>query len=106
MGSALARWMGRIIAAAVIAGALAYVPYRLYGSQGYVHYRRLGRQAADLARENAALAAENRGLLRQVKRLRDDPNAVAEVARDDLGMVAPDEIVIQIESGTGMGATP
>lgn len=91
------RWLWRLGAAAVIAGALAYIPYRVYGSEGYAHYRRLVRELAELDRGNAAVAAENARLARQVRRLRADPRAVAEVARNELGMVAPGEIVIQID---------
>jgi cell division protein FtsB len=94
-------WMWRLAAAAVIAVALGYIPYRVYGSEGYVHYRTLSTQVEELRRGNAALTAENTHLADEIQRLRDDLDAIAAVARDELGMVAPGEVVIKIEDGGG-----
>lgn len=46
---------------------------------------------------NARLAAENGRLIARVKALRDDPEIIASVARDQLGLVRPGEIVIRFE---------
>jgi cell division protein FtsB len=94
-------WLWRLAAAAVIAAALGYIPYRVYGSQGYVHYRTLASQVDDLKRGNAALAAENAHTHDEILRLRDDLDAIAAVARDELGMVRPGEIVLKIEGDGG-----
>ena len=94
-------WLWRLAAAMVIAAALGYIPYRVYGSQGYVHYRTLASQVADLERGNATLARENDRLHDEILRLRDDLDAIAAVARDELGMVGPGEIVIKIEGDGG-----
>jgi cell division protein FtsB len=94
-------WLWRLAAAAVIAAALGYIPYRVYGSEGYVHYRTLASQVQELERGNAALAAENAHLAEEIGRLRDDLDAIGGVARDELGMVGPGEIVIKIEDDGG-----
>jgi cell division protein FtsB len=91
------RWTFRLIAAALIAGALGYVPWRIYGSQGYVHHRKLTGDLAELERKNAELRQKNRELAAEVARLTGDSAAIAQVARDELGMVAPGEMVLQIE---------
>jgi cell division protein FtsB len=93
----LRAWLWRLAAAGVIAGALAYVPYRVYGSQGYVHYRKLARDVREIEKANAALRAENARLAHEVDRLSADSNAIGRVARDELGMVAPNEMVFQID---------
>jgi cell division protein FtsB len=94
-------WLWRLAAAMVIAAALGYIPYRVYGSEGYVHYRTLASQVEDLERGNAALTLENDRLHDEILRLRDDLDAIAAVARDELGMVGPGEIVIKIEGDGG-----
>ncbi len=99
MRAMLTRWLLRLVTVSVIVAALAYIPYRVYGSQGYVHYRSLKDQDAALVSGNAALKRENRALREEVSRLRDDLEAVGAVARDELGMVAPGELVLQIERG-------
>lgn len=97
MRPALTTWLWRLGACAVVVGALAYIPYRVYGSDGYVRYRNLARQLAQLERESDALRRENAQLTRENRRLKDDPRAIEEAARDDLGMVGAGELVLQIE---------
>ncbi len=99
-------WLWRLAAAGVIAAALGYIPYRVYGSEGYVHYRTLVKQVAELSRSNAAMAAENAHLADEIVRMRDDLDAIAGVARDELGMVGPGEIVIKIEDDGGARPPP
>ena len=43
------------------------------------------------------LRAENAALRSQARRLREDPTAIEEVARRDLGLIAPGEIVFIIK---------
>jgi cell division protein FtsB len=104
MRGALERWVFRVGAAALIAGALAYVPWRVYGSEGYVHYRKLRRDLGELEQKNAALRAENARLERDIERLSGDETAISRVARDELGMVRPGEMVIQIDRGAAAKA--
>jgi cell division protein FtsB len=90
-------WLIRFTGAAMLVALLGYVPSFIYRSDGYVHYRKLEDELDALARRNDALRAENAALRRDVHRLRTDPEAITSVARDELGMVKPGEIVIQIE---------
>src|SRR5262245_30614716 len=98
MRVAAIHWPARFLACSAIVAALAYIPYRVYGSDGYVRYRELEREDTELAASNEALKQENAQLARTARRLKDDLSAVAEAARDDLGMVKPGEIVMQIEA--------
>lgn len=91
------RWLYRIAGAAVLAALLAYVPHRIYESEGYVRYRRMRAELEELDRRKDALRKENQALRRDVRRLRDDPDSLRRVARDELGLVDPGEIVIRVE---------
>jgi cell division protein FtsB len=93
------RWGGRLLGAAALAGALAWVPYRVYQADGYARHRQMRDQLDDLSRQNQGLRDRNQSLRREIRRLRTDPEAVGQVARDELGLVKPGEIVIQIERG-------
>jgi cell division protein FtsB len=97
MRDAFVTWTKRLLACGVIVGALAYIPYRLYGSEGWVAFRMLERQTEEMARRNEELRRENAELERDVVRLRDDPRAIEAVARDELGMIKPGEIVVKVE---------
>src|SRR5262249_50735658 len=90
-------WLMRLLGAGLLMALLAYVPYLVYRGDGYVHYRDMQDRLAEIERKNDAQRAQNRALRREVKRLRDDPAALTAVARDELGLVLPGEIVIQIE---------
>lgn len=78
-------------------GLLGYVPSFIYRSDGYVHCRALEDQLAELDRKADRLRDGNRLLAAQIERLRRDPATLEAVARDELGLVKPGEIVIQIE---------
>lgn len=93
-------WAGRLVAAAVVAFVLAYVPYHLYARSGLAKTIALSRDLASLRARNQELRAENDRLEREAEALRDDPTAIERVARSDLGWVRPGEIVVDL------GATP
>jgi cell division protein FtsB len=58
---------------------------------------RMQAELEELDRRRDALARENAALRRDIRRLRGDLDAIDRVARDDLGLVQPGEIVIQVE---------
>ncbi len=91
------QWLIRFAGAAVLVALLGYIPSLVYRSDGYVRYRRMVDELADLERKIQARRVENGVLRREVRRLRADPEAIAAVARDELGLVKPGDIVIQIE---------
>jgi cell division protein FtsB len=91
-------WASRLVAAAVVAFALAYVPYHLYARSGLAKTITLRRDLTALRARNRELAAENDRLEREAEALRDDPTAIERVARTDLGWVRPGEIVVDLEA--------
>jgi len=93
-------WLQRFACTGVVLGLLVIGPYWVYHSDRYTRLRKLEAQLGELGSGNEAIARENRGLKREILRLRHDLRAVGGVARDELGLVAPGEIVIQIEAGT------
>ena len=105
-------WLGRVVAAAMIAGALTYVPYHVYARSGLARTLQLRRELATLKARNAQLREETVRLGRQAEALRDDPDAIERVARAELGWVRPGEIVIDLArpagppEGTGSRETP
>ncbi len=89
-------WAGRLVAAAVVAFVLAYLPYFLYTRSGLGRTLLLARDLKTLRARNQELAAENDRLAREAEALRSDPNAMERVARSDLGWVKPGEIVVDL----------
>lgn len=87
--------------ALVVAMALGYVPYHLYGSSGLLHYVELRRERDALHAANLAQYRQNQRLRTELGELTDEDgklsrSAVERAARDELGLVKPGEIVFKL----------
>ena len=69
----------------------------IFGEKGLTDTLRARRTFADAAGELARLKRENAALRDQVHRLRSDPAAIEAVARGELGLVKPGEILVTIK---------
>ena len=102
-------WLGRVVAAAMIAGALTYVPYHVYARSGLARTLQLRRELTTLKARNAQLREET---IREAEALRGDPDAIERVARAELGWVRPGELIVDLSrpaatpEGTGARETP
>lgn len=63
------------------------------GDRGLLATLRARRQYEELAASIAAERAENARLREEARRLREDPSAIEEIARRDLGLIRPGEKV-------------
>jgi cell division protein FtsB len=75
--------------------AIVSVPLLVLDDQGLPRYRALREEREEVLRQNEALRHEVRTLSREVEALRADPASMERIARDDLGMVRPGEILFQ-----------
>jgi cell division protein FtsB len=76
-------------------GALALVATfgALFGDRGYLEVRRYSRQVEELEAEIRELEAEVRKLHREIHALRTDPRATERIAREQLILARPDEVL-------------
>ncbi|MBI4704440.1 MAG: septum formation initiator family protein [Deltaproteobacteria bacterium] len=75
--------------------ALVGAPVMILAPEGLPRLRGVEREIESVERENAALRREIDVLRARVSRLRDDPAAVEQLARDELGLVRQSEVVFQ-----------
>ena len=68
------------------------------GDRGLFETWRARRQFATLERSLATLQRENFGLRDEARRLREDPRAIESVARQDLGLIRPGEILVVVRT--------
>ena len=68
----------------------------LVGDQGLIAYYGLRRDAEGLRRDVARLEARRTELNEQIEALRSDPDYIAYLARERLGLVKPGETVLQL----------
>ncbi len=92
------RWLWRVGLALALAVVLAYFPYRLIGGAGAEKALLLEAQYQRTLTASRALAEENARLRREIEALKSDVGAIEDVARKELGMVRPGEIIIRIEN--------
>ena len=93
------RWTTRLGAAALLAVLAAAWPYRLLGGPAADQVERM---AAELERTRAAIRAQQSRiarLRREIDALLNRPGAIEDIARRELGMVMPRELVLRFEPG-------
>jgi cell division protein FtsB len=69
------------------------------GERGFFEVYRFSRHLKHVESRIRALEEENGRLRRQVIGLRSDPDQVEKLAREDLGLARPDEIIFEIADG-------
>jgi cell division protein FtsB len=84
-----------LLPTALLVLAIVSVPLLVLDERGLPRYRALRDEQAALSRDNDALRTEVRSLARDVEALRSDESSVERIARDELGMVRPGEILFQ-----------
>ena len=87
----------RIVQMLLLFIAAVIVVDALVGEQGLFAMLRARRQAEELAATIARKRAENARLREEARRLTDDPAAIEEVARRELGLIRPGEKVFIIK---------
>jgi cell division protein FtsB len=78
--------------------AIVAVPTLMFDGQGVPRYSALSREIVRVRAKNAFIEREVRELREQTRRLRSDPRAIERIARDELGMVRPGEVVFQFQN--------
>ena len=68
----------------------------IFGAHGYLAMRRTKRDMERVQGEIARLNKENAELSQEVKALKSDPHKIESIARDELGLAKPGEVIIKI----------
>jgi cell division protein FtsB len=91
----LTLFLERVLPVAVLLIAAVGAPIMIFSHDGLPRLRGLERELADVDEESAVLRREIEELRGRVARLRDDPSALEQIARDNLGFVRQTEVVFQ-----------
>jgi cell division protein FtsB len=86
-----------LVPLSVLLLAVVSVPVRILDDEGLPRYRALVAEREELRNQNARLTRGLRELDAEVRSLRDDPEALERIARDELGMVRDGEVVFQFD---------
>jgi len=86
-----ARRGGRLLGALLCFVACVMVVDALVGDQGFIATMRARKQYNQLAADLSRIRSENTALRDEARRLREDPAAIEEIARRELGLMSPGE---------------
>jgi cell division protein FtsB len=90
----------RIVQLLLLFVAAVIVMDGLVGERGLLAMLRKRHQLDELAASIAVKTAENAELQEEARRLREDPSAIEDIARRDLGLIRPGEKVFIIKEVT------
>lgn len=90
--SFLHRHLRTILAVAL----LALLIHDIFGTHGFLAMRRAQKEIERLRREIERVEAENRGLAEQVKALKSDPKLIERIAREEMGLARPGELIFKL----------
>jgi cell division protein FtsB len=75
---------------------LTLVVHDIFGTHGYLAMRRTQQEIKKVKAGIEQLNKENRQLEEEVKELKSDPHKIERIARDELGLAKPGEVIIKI----------
>ena len=78
---------------------LVMIVHDVFGTHGFLAMRRTQNEIRKVKANLDALSKENAALEQEVKDLNSDPRLIEKIARDDLGLARPGEIIIRIPAG-------
>jgi cell division protein FtsB len=87
----------KIVLGAVAIAMSYFMLVVLFGDNGLLELNRKHHTYQGLVEQNDALTRKNLKMYRAIDRLQNDPAFIESVARKELGMVRPDELIIKFK---------
>lgn len=92
-------WLNRILLALLVAGVVAIAPRQFEAASENDDLTRVSEEKADLLETNGVLSGEIDLLRAEISALKGDKAEVARIAREDLNLVLPGEVVFEVDYG-------
>jgi cell division protein FtsB len=77
-------------------GLFALFLHDVFGPHGFVAMRRTQREIEEIRIQIGSLNEENKSLADEVNSLKTDPRAIERIAREDMGLTKPGEIIFKL----------
>ena len=90
-------WLERVLPLSILVLAIVAVPVMICSPSGLSRLERLKVERERADEEISRLSQQIRELRAEVRSVRDDPEAIERVARDELGLVRKTEVVFHFD---------
>ena len=91
----------KIIVAGAIIALFNLILLIVFGDNGLLEMHRLREKEQTMVQQNETLASENVSLYRTIGRLKNDPAFIESVARNELGMIGKDDVIVILPGSKG-----
>ncbi len=92
----LRSFVGRNARTLLALGFLVVLVGDIFGAHGFLAMRRTQREIEQVSKEIQQLTEDNRKLADQVKTLKTDPKAIERIAREEMGLARPGELIYKL----------
>ncbi len=75
---------------------LALLIHDIFGPHGVIAMRRAQREIQQIRQQIGKINAENKSLAEQVTSLKTDPKAIERIAREEMGLARPGELIFKL----------
>ena len=91
----------KIIVAGAVIALFNLLLLIVFGDNGLMEMHRLREKEQTMVQQNEKLASENVSLYRTIGRLKNDPAFIESVARNELGMIGKDDVIVILPGSKG-----
>ncbi len=78
----------------------------VFGSHGFIAMRRTQREIEQMREQIGKLNDENKSMTDQVNSLKTDPKAIERIAREEMGLARPGEMIYKLPDSSKPGDAP
>jgi cell division protein FtsB len=89
----------------LILAFLALLVHDIFGAHGFIAMRRTQKEIQQIRQQIGKLNDENKSLNEQVTSLKTDPKAIERIAREEMGLARPGEMIYKIPESAKPGDT-
>lgn len=93
--SSLWRFIWICLPIVLLLGTAVYVPLKLNDENGFARVQKLHDELENLKLQNRQLARENEAVKRRIRAIQSDDDYIENIARNEMGMIGPNEVVYQ-----------
>ena len=81
----------------------ALLVHDIFGAHGFIAMRRTQKEIEEIREQIGKINTENKSLTDQVNSLKTDPKAIERIAREEMGLARPGELIYKIPDSSRPG---